>query len=81
MIKVLVSMNYRLGSIGFLSTGDDVMPANRGMFDQVEALKWVQENIRHFGGDPKKVTNLKFKVEGRGGYQCRCQLRVITFKK
>jgi len=53
---VLVTINYRLGVFGFLSTGDEVIPGNAGMWDQVLALKWVQENIEEFGGDPTKVT-------------------------
>ncbi|KAL5242174.1 hypothetical protein ACI65C_009584 [Semiaphis heraclei] len=53
---VLVSVNFRLGVLGFLSTEDDVIPGNYGMKDQVEALRWVQENIVKFGGDPGKVT-------------------------
>ncbi|KAI8494979.1 Cocaine esterase [Branchiostoma belcheri] len=53
---VVVSINYRLGVLGFLSTGDDNMPGNYGFLDQVHAMKWVKENIRNFGGDPDRVT-------------------------
>ena len=53
---VFVTINYRLGALGFLSTGDEVVTGNMGMKDQVMALKWVQDNIRAFGGDPHRVT-------------------------
>lgn len=53
---VLVTMNYRLGILGFLSTENDDLPGNYGMKDQVLSLKWVQKNINKFGGSPKKVT-------------------------
>ena len=45
-----------MGALGFLSTEDDVIPGNMAMLDQNLALKWVQENIHHFGGDPGRVT-------------------------
>nr|CAD7459869.1 unnamed protein product [Timema tahoe] len=53
---VLVSINYRLGPLGFLSTGDEVSPGNIGLKDQVTALRWVRDNIARFGGDPGSVT-------------------------
>lgn len=53
---VLVTINYRLGSLGFLSTGDSLAPGNNGMKDQVMALRWVQRNIAAFGGNPNSVT-------------------------
>ncbi|KAJ1528859.1 hypothetical protein ONE63_007231 [Megalurothrips usitatus] len=53
---VLVTFNYRLGPLGFLSTGDDVIPGNNGLKDMVFALRWVRDNIRAFGGNPDSVT-------------------------
>lgn len=53
---VLVTMNYRLGSLGFLSTGEKEAPGNYGFKDQVLALKFVKNNIAAFGGDPDSVT-------------------------
>ncbi|XP_003247261.1 esterase E4 isoform X1 [Acyrthosiphon pisum] len=53
---VYVSINYRLGPLGFASTGDDLLPGNNGLKDQVAALKWVQRNIAAFGGNHDSVT-------------------------
>ncbi|KAH1027308.1 juvenile hormone esterase-like [Dendroctonus ponderosae] len=55
---VLVSMNYRLGVFGFLSLEDNMLdvPGNAGLKDQTMALRWVQENIACFNGDPGNVT-------------------------
>ncbi|CAH1787164.1 unnamed protein product [Owenia fusiformis] len=53
---VVVTINYRLGILAWLSTGDEDAPGNVGFLDQIQALKWVKENIESFGGDPDKVT-------------------------
>lgn len=55
---VLVTFNYRLGPIGFLSLQDPELgvPGNAGLKDQTFALKWVQRNIANFGGDKENVT-------------------------
>lgn len=53
---VLVTINYRLGVLGFLNIDHEVATGNQGLKDQTMALKWVQENISSFGGDPDNVT-------------------------
>lgn len=54
---IVVSMNYRLGALGFLALpGNEEAPGNAGLFDQRMALQWVQDNIGAFGGNPKSVT-------------------------
>ena len=54
---VIVIINYRLGPLGFLYLPDAPnFSANVGLLDQIEALKWVKENIVNFGGDPENVT-------------------------
>lgn len=53
---VFVSINYRLGVFGFLSTGDLNCPGNWGLKDQIMALHWIKRNIRNFGGNPDKIS-------------------------
>ncbi len=54
---IVVTFNYRLGSLGFLDLGQACPgSANCGLLDQLAALRWVQDNIAVFGGDPDQVT-------------------------
>ncbi|XP_064593786.1 neuroligin-2 [Zonotrichia leucophrys gambelii] len=53
---IVVTMNYRLGVLGFLSTGDQAAKGNYGLLDQIQALRWLHENVGHFGGDPQRIT-------------------------
>ncbi|XP_067386197.1 acetylcholinesterase-like [Emydura macquarii macquarii] len=51
---IVVSMNYRLGALGFLSL-PPAAPGNAGLWDQRLVLRWVQDNAAAFGGDPSRV--------------------------
>jgi para-nitrobenzyl esterase len=51
---VVVSLSYRVGLLGFLHT--EGVPANLGLRDQVRALRWIQDEIARFGGDPARVS-------------------------
>lgn len=60
---VVVSFDYRLGPFGFLAhpsltaeAGANASSGNYGLLDQIAALRWVNDNIRNFGGDPANVT-------------------------
>ena len=53
---IVVTINYRLGILGFFNVPGTSTRGNYGMLDQIAALRWVKKNIRSFGGDPNKVT-------------------------
>lgn len=61
---ILVTFNYRLGPLGYLSTEDEVIPGNQGMKDQVLALRWVNQNIENFKGNKNEITIMGFSAGG-----------------
>lgn len=75
---VLVTGNYRLGALGFLSTEDKECSGNFGFKDQVMMLKWVRTNIDKFGGDSNSVT-----IFGESAGNCHnlLSLEFIIIKK
>ncbi len=73
---VLVTINYRLGVLGFLDLSEvdgeaNESSANHGLIDQIAALRWVRDNIERFGGDPQNVTVFG---ESAGGISISCLL-------
>ncbi|KAL6420042.1 hypothetical protein ACFW04_010998 [Cataglyphis niger] len=70
---VLVTVNNRLATLGFLSTGDSKAPGNLGLKDQVVALRWVQRNIVAFGGNPDSVTISGYSI---GGFSVLLHMRL-----
>jgi len=53
---IVVSINYRLGALGFLVSSPDGLYGNFGLMDQRAAIDWVKNNIQAFGGDPENIT-------------------------
>ncbi|XP_061177985.1 cocaine esterase-like [Saccostrea echinata] len=53
---IVVTLNYRLGVLGFYCLDEVFVKGNYGLWDQMLALQWVKDNIEDYGGDPKKVT-------------------------
>ncbi|RUS74714.1 hypothetical protein EGW08_017523 [Elysia chlorotica] len=53
---IVVTVNYRLGVFGFMTTQDEEFPSNNGLWDQYMAIKWVHDNIHNFGGDSNTIS-------------------------
>lgn len=53
---VVVTINYRCGPLGFLCLNTPEVPGNAGFKDMVQAIRWVKDNIQHFGGNPGNLT-------------------------
>lgn len=53
---IVISMNYRLGPLGFLYLNTEEAPGNMGLLDQQLALQWIHSNVVHFGGSPQDLT-------------------------
>lgn len=78
---ILVTINYRLGPLGFLShpaltaESPNHTSGNQGILDQIAALKWIKNNIAQFGGDPNNVTVFGQSAGGAAvGYLCTSPL-------
>ncbi|XP_045765199.1 juvenile hormone esterase-like [Maniola jurtina] len=70
---IVVTINYRLDSLGFLCLDSEEVPGNAGMKDQVAALRWVHRNIDKFGGDPNQVT-----IFGQSAGGASCTLHALS---
>ena len=73
---VVVSINYRLGPLGFIrldevTDGEITSSGNEGLIDQRNAIKWVKDNISSFGGNPNNITIFG---ESAGSWSCNLQI-------
>lgn len=71
-----VAINYRTNFPGFLYLPGTAMPANRGLEDQVAALKWLQAHVGGFGGDPSHITIIG---ESAGSVSCELLMRRLGY--
>ncbi|KAH8255233.1 hypothetical protein KR038_006553 [Drosophila bunnanda] len=65
---MLVKINYRVGPLGFISTGDRELPGNNGLKDQRLALQWIKQNIAYFGGLPENIVVIGHSAGGASAH-------------
>lgn len=70
---ILVTINFRQGVFGYLSTHDEASPGNYALKDQALALRWIHENIKSFGGDPYRTT-----LMGQSSGACASHLHMMS---
>ena len=70
---IMVGIQYRVASLGFLYFPEEDVPGNAGMFDQLEAIKWVKNNIAKFGGNPNNIT-----LMGESAGACSVSLHLLS---
>lgn len=76
--SLVVSINYRLGPLGFLALSDLELSGNYAILDQLLGMQWVQENIKSFGGDPVSYPRAAGEVES---YVSECTNRTNNILK
>ncbi|KAL4712516.1 hypothetical protein ACJJTC_007532 [Scirpophaga incertulas] len=74
---ILVTFNYRLGPYGFMCLNSPEVPGNQGLKDQLQALKWIKNNIEAFGGDSNKITLIGVST----GAMCADALAIFSKEK
>ena len=70
---IMVGIQYRVASLAFLFFDTEDVPGNAGMFDQLQAIQWVKENIAQFGGDPNRIT-----LMGESAGACSVSLHLLS---
>lgn len=74
---IVVTINYRLGTFGFMSLNTRIYSGNMGLKDQQMALKWTHRNIQAFGGDKRRIT-LMGQSAGMDGFCFEFLVRINT---